>query len=415
MLRLREMAALAADRFKADYARRKTVIERNGVFSYMFGSSGYVLVIVLIITTLLVSVAGEFILVSQTNINYMRKLQNRLKAGFLAKSGIELGRYVLMADEKGISSEMLTGKSSDKNIDCYNDIWAIQFPPVPLGDEEGSIMLRITDENSKINLSVLSNEVFEEEYTPFYGILQRFMLNMGLPIDFADIMTDWVDIDDSRLPYGAESSDYYQTRIPPYSAKNAEMDSITELLMVKDITPEIYYGLGGGNYGLEENLVPDNRGTSTLDLERLIELAGGGATAREKSEAPEEESVADIGPEKSRALYDYLRVYGKRDEYNNEWNKININTAPFRVLSALTDNMTDDIVSDIISRRRIEPFKTVDDIGDVIDDETVRKNLLTVKSNIFKLTVAAAVDNTTVTVTAFYNRQTKKILYWCEY
>ena len=87
-----------------------------------------------------------------------------------------------MADEKGISSEMLTGKSSDKNIDCYNDIWAIQFPPVPLGDEEGSIMLRITDENSKINLSVLSNEVFEEEYTPFYGILQRFMLNMGLPI-----------------------------------------------------------------------------------------------------------------------------------------------------------------------------------------------------------------------------------------
>ncbi len=413
MKRIRSFINRTITRFLLDYDRRKAALEQRGVFSYFVNSSGYVLVIVLIITTLLVSVAGEFIAVSQTNINYMRKMQNRLKAGFLAKSGIELGKYILYADDKGVSSEMLTGKKTDKSIDSYNDIWALEFPPVPLDDEDGSILLRITDENSKINLSVLSNEVFQEEYTPYYGILQRFIINMGLPLELADIMTDWVDVDDSRNPYGAESSDYYLNLIPPYSSKNAEMDSIMELLMLKDITPEIYYGLGGGSAGLEENLVDNNKGGAAFEIDKILEATGG--AGGEQAPVQDEEGANAIGREKSRKLSDYLRVYGKRDEYNDSLNKININTAPYRVLSALTDNMTDDIVSDIISRRRIDPFRSVDDINDVIEDETVRKNLLTVKSYIFRITAAATIDNATVTIEAYYNRQSKKYLYWSEY
>ena len=61
-------------------------------------------------------------------------------------------------------------------------------------------------------------------------------------MDYADMIKDWVDIDDSRSPYGAESSDYYLNLEYSYKAKNAAMDSIDELLMLKDMTPEIYYG-----------------------------------------------------------------------------------------------------------------------------------------------------------------------------
>ena len=93
-----------------------------------------------------------------------------------------------------------------------------------------------------------------------------------------------------------------------------------------------------------------------------------------------------IAKEKSKKLSDYLRVNGERKDFTSELNKININTATFRVLSALTDKMTDDKAREIISRRLATPFKNVDEIKDIIDDETVRKNLLSVKSYIFKIT-----------------------------
>ena len=409
---IRVLVRQAHDQFISNYEKRRNRLYEHGVFGYLVNSSGYVLVIVLIITTLLVSVAGEFIAVSQTNINYMRKFQDSTKACFLARSGIELAKYILLADDKGLSAEMITGRATDKSIDSYNDVWAIEFPPVSIDDEGNTVTIRISDENSKINLSVLSNEVFLDEHTPFYGILQHFFMNMGMSMEYADIMTDWVDIDDSRYPYGAESSDYYQALDPPYNAKNAEMDSISEVLMMKDITPEIYYGLQTDVGGIEENLVDHNKGDVSLDIEKLLELTGG---EHGQEEMNEDDLKGSIGKETSRRLSDYLRVHGKRSEYNDNLNKININTASYRVLSALTDNMTDDIVSDVISRRLVSPFTSVDDISDVIEDETIRRNLLSVKSFIFKITSVAECNNAEVTITAYYNRQSKKILYWCEY
>jgi general secretion pathway protein K len=368
-----------------------------------------VLVIVLIVTTLLVSLSSEFIVVAQTNLGYLKKLDNRLKATMLAKSGIELSEYILKADKKGISGESLTGKMTDKNIDSYNDIWAINFPPVPL--DEGEIKLEIIDENSKINLSVLANEFVDK--TPYYAIAQRFFLNMGLPMDLADIIVDWVDIDDSRFPFGAESSDYYQSQVPPYSAKNNAMDSIDELLMLKDFTPEIYYGMGGGNSGIEENLVDNNRGDVNLDFSKIADMTGEKESVIKDQYSPEEKGVS-IGKEKNRALQDYFRVYGNREDYLNELNKININTAPFRVLAALTDNMTDDIVTQIITNRTAQPYKSVNEVKDLIQDETVLKNILTVKSHIFKIIATATTESATVKITAYYNRDSHKVLYWSE-
>jgi general secretion pathway protein K len=44
-----------------------------------------------------------------------------------------------------------------------------------------------------------------------------------------------------ELPAGAESA-YYAFFNPPYEAKNAPLDCIEELLMVKGITNEIFTG-----------------------------------------------------------------------------------------------------------------------------------------------------------------------------
>jgi type II secretory pathway component PulK len=409
--------AEAIKRFRKNYEERKILLSSLGAYRYIIRSGGYVLIMVLIITTLLVSLSGDFLITSQTNIGYIRKFSKRLQALHLAKSGIELGKVVLQADKDGSAGNFFPGKSTDKNIDSYKDIWAMDFPAIPF--ENGTIKIKITDENSKINLSILANEFVDK--TTYYGITQRFFMNMGLSVDFADIIIDWVDIDDSSFPYGAESGDYYMSLEDPYPAKNKAMDSIDEMLLLKDMTPEIYYGIGGGNSGLENNLVPHNRGdiSSHFDLEDMGDMMKelGGTRAKEIEETDEEKSERSIGKEKNRRLSDYFRAQGKREVYNDELNKININTASYRVLSSLTDDMTDDIVTAIITQRLASPFKSVDGIKELIGSETfnnLRSNILSVKSYIFKIESTAKVVDTKITITAIYNRSNKKILYWSE-
>lgn len=398
--------------FQKWYGRRAGSLQRQGVRNWIFKSGGYVIILVLIMTTLLISVTAEFIVESQVTISYMRKYDSNLKGSYLAKSGIKLATAMLMADKKGLGAQMITGKAVDKNIDCYDDIWAMNLPPVPIGN--GSLSLKISDENSKINVNAFANEFTEK--TRYYIISQTFFLNMGLPMDFADIIHDWVDIDDSRFPYGAETSDYYLTLIPSYSAKNGGMDSIDEMLMLKDMTPEIFYGMGGGNAGIEENLVDNNYGKVDLDMSKLLELSQSQSKEGLEEYAEKDEEIK-IGKEKSRRLSRYFRVHGNRNDFLHEYNKININTATYRVLSALTENMTDDKVAELIRRRQAQPFKSTDEIREIIDDDTIfdiLKKYITVKSSIFQIKSVAQVNNSSVTITAVYNRDTRKFLYWCE-
>ena len=407
---LREIYRAAA----RDYRRRRDLIRNEGIRPLFINSRGYVLILVLLITSLLISITANFIVETQTSIGYMKKFDSRLRAGFLARSALQLSKYMLDADKKGYTGMTLSGRTTDKNIDCYDDIWATQYPPIPL--EDGSVEIIIEDENSRININAFANEFTEK--TKYYYMAQTFFINMGLPMDFADIMHDWVDPDDYRFPYGAETGDYYLTLVPPYSAKNGAMDSIDEMLMLKDITPEIYYGMGGGSSGIEENLVDHNKGDITLDLDKLEQLTGSDKT-KASPETPDDKSAVEfrIGKEKSRSLSDYFRVYGDRKDFLNNYNKININTASYRIISALTENMTDDKVSELIRRRLITPYRDVEDIKDIIDDddefETLKK-YISVKSYIFKIRTIATINSTKVTITAFYNRDSKKFLYWCE-
>jgi type II secretory pathway component PulK len=402
---LRAGSAVAS--FKRNYEFRKTALAEKGLRGYVFNSSGYVLIIVLLVTSLLVSVSSEFLLTAQTNINYIRKFNDRTKAWSLAHAGIDLSAFILEADMKGLAGSVLPGLNSNKAIDCYRDLWAVDFPDLPM--EDGTVKIRISDEQAKINLSVLANEVVDK--TPYYSVAQRLLLNMGLPMDLADTLIDWVDIDDSRFPQGAESSDYYFTLPSPYKAKNAEMESIQEMLMVKDVTPEIYYGLGSEASSRETNLVDDNRGKVDLDTSQISKYLPGAEGKVSEGGLFMKDVEVKVGKEKSRRLSDYFRVNGERSDYLSELNKININTASYRVISALTDLMTDDVVTELLLKRQAQPFNSVEEVKDMVTDETIRRNILTVKSSLFRINCTGSVGSTSITITAVYNRETKKFLY----
>jgi len=182
--------------------------------------------------------------------------------------------------------------------------------------------------------------------------------------------------------------------------------------MLKGMTPEIYYGLGGGNSGIEKNLVTHNKGDISIDPARLSKMLSG-----ENSGTPEKRKDIKIGKEKNRAMECYFRVYGDSRDFLHDYNKININTASYRVISALTENMTDDKVTEIIRRRLVKPFSTINEIKDIVQNDgefEILKKYTTVRSFIFKIKATAYVSSAETKITAYYNRDNKKFLYWCE-
>jgi type II secretory pathway component PulK len=379
------------------YSLRKKKLLEQGILGYIKNEKGYVLIIVMIVSTLLITVSSEFLVNAQADVSYMNKFKSEPQAEELAEIGLRIATYILELDKTGKAGALVPGRNTNASVDSYDDLWGARFPEIPL--EGGSVSFVINDEQSKINLSIVANEFIDK--SAYFYMTARFFQNLDFPPDIADCILDWVDPNNNRSGYGAETFDYYSTLPRPYHAKNGPLDSIEELLMIKNITPEIYYGLGGGNYGKEIGLVNDNRNLKPISLDDMNAIP-------DQTKIPTD--AAPIGPEKSRALYDYFRAYGDPD-FTVDLNKININTAPYRVISALTPDMTADKVSELIRRRMAKPFAAVSEVADLVPDEAIRK-CLTVSSQIFSIDSTGRFKGKKIVIRTVYNRTTKKFLYY---
>ena len=104
--------------------------------------------------------------------------------------------------------------------------------PCQLGG--GSFKWKITDLESKFNINMANDQ-----------ILQQALVLVGLDASqipvISDSVQDWIDKDDIPRVDGAENS-YYQGLNPPYYTKDGPIDDLSELLLVRGITPEIYWG-----------------------------------------------------------------------------------------------------------------------------------------------------------------------------
>ena len=98
----------------------------------------------------------------------------------------------------------------------------------------GAAEIEVTDETGKINVN-LANE----------DVLRNLMLQASLRQDEADTVVDsildWRDPDQDARPLGAEDA-YYQGLPEPYHIKDGPFDNIEELLLVRGVTPEVFYG-----------------------------------------------------------------------------------------------------------------------------------------------------------------------------
>jgi len=99
-----------------------------------------------------------------------------------------------------------------------------------------------SDETNQEPEYVVDYEVIDEEgklHTSFASA--EALLLLGMSHDQAASLADWMDEDDDSQSGGAES-DYYRQHQPPHECKNAPLNSLSELLMIRGFSRTDYYG-----------------------------------------------------------------------------------------------------------------------------------------------------------------------------
>jgi type II secretory pathway component PulK len=193
---------------------------------------GIALVIVMTIILFLSAMAGGFALSMKVETKLARNQDDETDLEWLAFSGVELARYVLgqQAAITATSWSSLNQKWAG-GVGVTNDALAdVTLENNQLGP--GYFSIKIVDQERKFNINAADTI-----------ILQQAMTLLG--VDAADSPTivdsilDWRDADNNPHLNGTES-DYYLSLSPPYYAKNGPIDDISELLMIKGISPELF-------------------------------------------------------------------------------------------------------------------------------------------------------------------------------
>ncbi len=206
---------------------------------------GIALFIVMIAIFVLSVMAAIFAMSMKVETKLAQNADHEQQLLWLGRSGVELARYVL--------SQQMTIPSEP--YDALNQIWA--GGPGGIG-ESNSPLSGISLDNYRIGDGTVSIKIIDlERYaninTAGPQVIQQALNLMGVGADnisvISDSILDWISPGDNPRLAGAKS-DYYQSLDPPYYCKDAPMDSLSELLLVRGIWdhPEIYWGGSATNH-----------------------------------------------------------------------------------------------------------------------------------------------------------------------
>ena len=167
-----------------------------------------------------------------TTLTYGLKWDNELD---LRRTYVSMFREEAIQAALGAESWVLTilrQDAEDSQTDHLGEIWASEFPVLPVGGPgdsiQGEIYGELTDLSGRFNLNNLVDAQGEVDKASFEQF-QRLLAALGLDVRFAGLALDWIDSDrDSSFPDGAEDS-IYTGLVPPYRAANQTLSTPTEL------------------------------------------------------------------------------------------------------------------------------------------------------------------------------------------
>ncbi len=267
---------------------------------------GIALFLVLWVLALLTVIVGEFCYTMRTEVNITRNFKEETEAYYIAGAGLNRAIVELIRNEK-IPQKVKTPESDEEEVVEERLRVNTDIPPVPFGG--GQFKVHVASESGKINLN-----------TANIGLLRMMLSGLGLEDEDRDVIVDsildWRDKDHFHRVNGAED-DYYSSLSEPYECRDGDFMSVGELLLVRGMTPELFYG------GLEDIVtVYEEDDTATKSKNKKKTLAG----------------------------------------------KVNINAATYTMLISLP-GMTEELAREIIDYRKVSDFKSMAEIIEIVGAE----------------------------------------------
>jgi general secretion pathway protein K len=196
------------------------------------GERGFALVAVLLVLTILTILGAEFALSMRLEASAVRAYKDGVTGMHLAEAAVEqaireiAGEYTTVGTCR--DDDPVRFYKADRTL-----VPTLPRKEVPLGT--GQFEYDISDEEARLNVNVSQPER-----------LERLLTTLGIQRNerdaIMDSILDWRDANDIHRLNGAESDDYYLKLPAPYRARNANFDSVQELLQVKGVTETIFRG-----------------------------------------------------------------------------------------------------------------------------------------------------------------------------
>jgi general secretion pathway protein K len=236
----------------------------------------------------------------------------------------------------------------------YSSLLDTWAQPLQWSDETGTLTISIEEESGKLNLNSLLYSGSDNSY-PFRNVAKNLFLNLKLPAELSDTVVDWINAVEKQPQNNGAKSPYYNSLKPPYNVKGAPLDTVEELGLVKGFTPE-----------------------TVAKLRHFVTV--------------------------------YPAIKGE------PYTKININTAPPELLSAV-NGMSADVASSIVDYRKSKAIEALSNIEALKSPSPGLLEMINFRGSVYRIHAEGKVGESVSVAEAVVRVSTSgsEILYWREY
>ena len=278
---------------------------------YLKSERGIALILVLWVLTLLSVLVLEFCFSMRTETNITRNFKEGSQLYFFAQGGIQkAAAEVIYRNDPAIHNRRVNLEQPEGLPEIEAE-WKVDGTPYTVAFQDGEAQVRVRSESGRISLNNAPDALLKK--------VMKYFVEAGEQRDtIVDSILDWRDADDFHRVNGAEN-DYYRSLPEPYDCKNAYFDTVEELLLVRGVTPELFFG----------------------------------RRAKEGKEG-EQQGGAAIG------LKNVFTVFSSTPN-------VDINTAPLEVITALF-GVSQEIAKKVVEARQEDPFDNENELQTRVPD-----------------------------------------------
>lgn len=194
---------------------------------------GSALVLALVTVVILSALVMGFLFQVRLESELAGRYRFRMKAESIARGGVEFANLMLLKSQRpGLEPEEAWGE--DFWIRLQNLNRGIGLSAWTREMQDGQFTLSILPESGRRNVNLLTQADWEE-------VLSSTGVPEQIHPELIDCFLDWIDGNDLTRLHGAESDDpYYVSR--GIRVRNAPVDTLDEMLLIKGFTRAILFG-----------------------------------------------------------------------------------------------------------------------------------------------------------------------------